>query len=113
MIHPTPATKFDGITRSALDREDERVAIYARDRGRCQTCGEPVAWGDFELAHGIAATKCNYRKYGAEIVDHALNKHLTHRGRCNDAQNIAGDPGKCEALIDEIFAAKDAKEQEA
>lgn len=94
--------KYDGITAAGLDAQEEREAIYRRDGGICQTCKKPVAFDAFELAHRIANTKANRRRWGAEIIDHPLNKATTHRGRCNSATNIGGNPGACAELVDRI-----------
>lgn len=112
MIHATPKIKHDGMTRAALDREEERIAIYNRDHGRCQHCGVPVSWGEFELAHRIADSVAMRKKYGAEIIDHPLNRCVTHRGDCNAAVLVTHNPVERENLIDEILAQID-KEKEA
>jgi hypothetical protein len=88
--------------KSNLDAFDERTALYAQARGHCQTCGNPVAFDAFQLAHCIANSKANRRKYGAHIIDHPMNKRVTCPGRCNDAQNCGFDPGKCAAIVREI-----------
>lgn len=93
----TARPKYEGITRAGLDASDERAAIYARDGGRCRSCGERVPWGEFELAHRIANTKANRARWGDAVIDHPLNRVVTHRGACNDACNIGGNPGECRA----------------
>lgn len=95
--------KYDGITRKGLDAYDERRAIYLRDRGTCQACKRPVAFSDFELAHRIANTKANWRRWGSWVIDHPLNTCVAHRGRCNDACNIGGRPVECQALVQKIY----------
>lgn len=112
MIHPAPRPKHDGITRAALDREEERSAIYRRDGGRCQSCGKRLAWSEFTLAHRIAETRANIHRWGWDVINHPLNKCVTCPGGCNDAQNIGNDPGEREPLLDRIFAEID-KEKEA
>jgi hypothetical protein len=94
--------KYDGYSRSGLALYEERLAIYSRDGGRCQTCGDMVDINSFTVAHKIAATKCNYKRFGAHIIDHRLNKATTHAGRCNDRQNIGNNPGKCAEMIRQI-----------
>ena len=102
MRPPDARPKFDGITRAGLASSDEREALYNRDGGRCQTCGKPVAFDGFELAHRIANTKVNRHRYGAAVVDHPLNKRVTCPGRCNSRQNCGGDPAACAAIVREI-----------
>lgn len=96
------ALKYDGITAAGLDAYEERIAIYNRDGGRCRTCGESVAFDAFELAHRIANTVANRKRWGSTIIDHPLNRVVAHPGRCNSAQNIGGSPGACAELIKQI-----------
>lgn len=96
--------KYDGATRANLDAYEERMAIYNRDAGRCQACGEAVAFDAFELAHRIANTVANRRRWGASVVDHSLNKAVAHRGACNSQMNIGGRPVECAALATKIRA---------
>ena len=100
--------KYDGVTRAGLALYEERLAIYSRDGGRCQTCGEMVDINAFQVAHRIANTKANRSRFGARIIDHLLNKATTHPGRCNDAQNIGNNPGKCAELVRRIEEAENA-----
>ena len=104
--------RYDGITRKGLEAYEERRAIYLRDRGLCQACMKSVAFSDFELAHRIANTKANRRRWGAEVIDHPLNKCIAHRGRCNDECNIGGRPASCAELVEQIKAARSRAEAE-
>jgi hypothetical protein len=61
-----------------------------------------VPFADFELAHRIPEAKWAIRKWGWAVIDHDKNKGITHRGPCNDAQNIQNDPLECEELAAEI-----------
>jgi hypothetical protein len=94
--------KYDGVTRAGVEKHDEWEAIYERDGGICQTCGKPVEWNHAQTAHCIADTKANRSRSGDHIIDHPLNRKLTHGGPCNDAQNIGNNPGKCAELIRRI-----------
>jgi len=94
--------KYDGITAAGVEAQDEREAIYDRDKGICQTCHKPVAFDAFELAHRIANTKANRLRWGDAVIDARANKVITHPGRCNSAQNIGGRPEECKALAEEI-----------
>jgi hypothetical protein len=95
---------YDGITRHGLDLYEERVYLYNRDSGICQTCSERVSFDAFEVAHSIANTIANRKRWGAAVIDSPLNKAITHRGRCNSARNIGGNPGACRELIARISA---------
>lgn len=94
--------KHDGITAAGLAAQEEREAIYTRDRGICQTCGKPVAYGEFQLAHRIAETKANIKRLGWDVINHPLNKRTTHPGRCNDAVNCGNNPVKCAEIVEKI-----------
>lgn len=104
-MHLYTSAKHDGVTRSGLDAYEERIAIYNRDQGRCKTCGQPVPFDAFQLAHQIAASKANYHKYGAAIIDHPLNRVVScPRPRCNDGALITGNPAACAELVAQIEA---------
>ena len=98
--------KYDGATRTSLALYEERLAIYSRDGGRCQSCGEMVDINAFQVAHKICNSKAMRHKYGDCIIDHRLNKATTHAGRCNDRQNIGNNPGKCAELVRQIEEAE-------
>jgi hypothetical protein len=89
-------------TRSGLESADEREAIYIRDGCRCQTCLGAVPFDGFELAHRIANTKANRKRWGDRVIDSPHNRVVTHPGRCNSRQNIGGNPQACLALIERM-----------
>lgn len=93
--------------RDRLERYKERLRIYERDRGVCQACGRLVDINGFEVAHRIASTVANYKRWGAQVVDHPLNKATTHRGSCNDAMNCGFKPDKCWEIVEAISANKE------
>jgi len=96
--------KYDGITAAGLDAYEERVAIYARDHGRCQCgCNQPVAFDAFEMAHRIANTKANRRRWGDAVVDSPENKAVALREH-NSRINIGGRPIECAQLAARISA---------
>jgi 5-methylcytosine-specific restriction endonuclease McrA len=88
--------------RQRLDAHEARLAIYARDRGTCRSCGFPVTVDAFEVAHRIADTVANRLRWGDAVIDDPRNVATTHAGRCNSAQNIGFNPVKARALADEI-----------
>ena len=94
--------KHDGITRASVLLYEERLFIYNRDGGRCQACGDMVDINNFEVAHRIANTVCNVRRFGRSVIDHPLNKATTHPGRCNSRINIGNNPVECAELVEEI-----------
>ena len=93
--------------RKRFEQHEERLRIYARDHGICQACGDPVAIDSFEIAHRIANTIANRRRFGAEVVDHHLNKATTHQGRCNDAMNCGFRPDECRRIVEAIRESKE------
>jgi hypothetical protein len=96
------AGKQKGKKMNGLDRYDERTLMYDQAGGRCASCQETVIFSEMELAHKIAKTKSNVRKYGRTVIDHAMNKAVTHRGKCNDAQNIGFNTCAADALAFDI-----------
>lgn len=92
-----------------LERHEARMKIYYRDRAMCQACGKPVTIHEFQVAHRIADTKANRKKYGGMVIDHPLNKAATHPGRCNDAMNCGFNPVACALLVGKMHKDMEAK----
>ena len=92
--------------RQKFDLHEERLALYSRDQGICQFCGLPVGINEFQVAHRIAQTKTNYRKFGKTVIDSPLNKAITHPGRCNDGMNCGFNPAKCQEIVSLVEATK-------
>lgn len=88
--------------RKRLATYEERLAIYSRDGGICQHCHAPVSIHAFEVAHRIAQGKANRKKWGDAIIDHPLNKAITHRDACNSGMNIGHNPMACAVLVAKI-----------
>ena len=93
--------------RERLERHEERLRIYARDRGVCQACGETVDINSFDVSHRIADTVANRKHWGAQVIDHPLNKATTHAGACNDAMNCGFKPDKCREIVEAISSNKE------
>ena len=78
--------------------------LWNIQHGKCADCGRiHRTSASMEMAHRIANTKINREKYGAEVVDHYLNKGLTCREKiaghsCNDALNIGNKPHTADLL---------------
>lgn len=81
--------QFD-ITESMLD-------IYNRDMWVCQRCGEKAS----QIAHRIAQSTVNKKKYGKDIVHHKYNM-VASCDRCNDYFNIGNIPEKVKRIIELI-----------
>lgn len=92
--------------RKRFEQAEERLGIYTREHGICQACGKPVPMGSFEVAHRIANTVGNRKRFGAEVIDHPLNKATTHPGRCNDAMNCGFKPDECKRIVEAIRGLK-------
>lgn len=88
--------------RARIETHEQRLAIYERDGGICQYCGKPVAIDAFTVAHRIARTRWAVARYGADVIEHPLNKVTTHPGRCNDGVLITFRPVEREELVARI-----------
>jgi hypothetical protein len=95
--------------RQRLEIYEQRWDIYSRDHGRCQSCGELVPYDCFEVAHRIADTKANRKRWGDTVVDHIMNKATTHSGKCNSAQNCGYNPVQSAALAHLITQVEEIK----
>lgn len=71
---------------------------YQIDQSRCGKCGLPA----IHMAHRIAATKVNIKKYGWEIIQHCFNLIPACCLEHNDFWNIANKPERCKKLVDLI-----------
>lgn len=88
--------------KTQIDIYEERLEIYNRDNGICQFCEKPVSINEFQVSHRIANAKWARKKYGAEVIDHPLNKACTHSGRCNDGVLVTYNPCAAESLARSI-----------
>jgi hypothetical protein len=77
--------------------------VFARDGYQCATCGRSIYHFGFpQMAHCIASTEANIKKYGKEVIHHAGNLRAVCCLRCNDAQNIGNQPEIADALAESI-----------
>jgi len=93
--------------RAVFEYGEQWQAIAERDNWTCRTCHESVHGLGCkpEVAHRIAETLANIKRYGYDVIDHPKNKALTcGRRGCNDAQNIGFQTLVAEALAEEILA---------
>ncbi len=90
------------------EREKFQIAemkefVFTRDSWQCQTCGRSIYhYGTPQMAHRIAATESNIRKYGKEVIHHSRNLKPVCSLRCNDAQNIGFDTEAADSLARSI-----------
>jgi hypothetical protein len=90
--------------RDVFELSEKKQAIINAQGGRCYNCGGPVnQYTSPQLAHRIAQTKSNLKKYGREIIHHPLNTPAVCCLACNDAVNIGFNPGETEKLVSEIL----------
>ena len=92
--------------RQRLDMYEERLAMYNACNGICEVCGKYIPMDSFEIAHRIPNSPTWLKKLGKEIIDHPLNRTVTHR-ECNAAVLLVNRPIDREILIDKILAAID------
>jgi hypothetical protein len=88
--------------RSILEKHEERLEIYYRDKGICRYCGNPVSIHEFQVAHVIANAKWARKMYGGKIIDHPMNKACTHSGICNDLVQCTNRPLERDELAERI-----------
>lgn len=86
-----------------LERDEERLAIFERDGWRCKCCGRSVySQGVPQLAHLLANTESNRKKYGDCVIDHPDNRVATCSLYCNSKMNIGFKTAEAEELADSI-----------
>ena len=74
-------------SKEKFDAEEKKERILQKAGYQCRSCGKPAV----SLAHRIAQTKSNLKKYGKEIIHHEYNlAAVCERQACNDAFNIGG-----------------------
>ena len=71
--------------------------VFDRDGYQCQRCGERAT----EVAHRIANTKVNNKKYGIKVIAHAFNKRASCP-KCNSSFNIGNRPMEVGPLVEMI-----------
>jgi hypothetical protein len=106
MRPPNAKVKHDGHTRDNFDLQEERDEMYYAARGICASCSEPINYSSFEIAHKIANTLANRKRYGDAVIDSRHNKAVTHRGSCNSRQNCGNNPGLCAEIVKKVMEGK-------
>ena len=62
---------------------DKLLAIYERDEWTC-VCGNSVhIYGTPQIAHRLAQTKANIKKWGKGVIHHNVNLRAVCSLRCN------------------------------
>lgn len=88
--------------------EKQREELFRQQGGVCAHCGRVyLRHQDMALAHKVANTKANIKKYGKDRVGYIRNKALVcrelHGGvDCNAAMNIGNKPATSEILMEAI-----------
>lgn len=84
--------------------DDElRSYIFARDAYRCRSCRLSVYRSGFpQIAHRIANTKANVKRYGKEVINHPVNLASTCSLYCNGKMNIGFKTREADELAEKI-----------
>lgn len=85
-----------------LDAQEKREAIFKRDHWTCVKCGNSLFDGIPQLAHRIAKTKSNIKKYGLSVINHPINLVSVETSFCNDQCNIGFNTVETERVVEEI-----------
>ena len=90
--------------RKKWDRWELRLRLFSRWGYACSICGRPLAAdsASAQLAHRIANTKANRKRYGVLVIDHEANLRPVCSLTCNDKANIGGRPVEAALLAAQI-----------
>jgi hypothetical protein len=89
--------------RQIIILDDLRQELYHECNYVCEVCGSPIYYyGTPQLAHRIAQTKANIKKYGCEVIHNRKNLVPVCCLKCNDACNIGYNPEAVKKLVEEI-----------
>lgn len=83
-----------------------REFIFYRDNYQCQYPGGCLKRGT-EIAHLIANTKGNLKRYGKAVINNPLNLKCSCSPH-NSYFNIGNDPGKVQELLEAIHDRRNA-----
>ena len=74
--------------RESADFAEQRIRLYHRAKGRCESCGVPLDFRTFQCAHRIPQSQGNLAKYGKAIIHHDLNFAAVCGLTCNSGQIV-------------------------
>ena len=75
--------------REKIDALEHKLERMAKQRF-CEVCGEPLRAYTCQLAHRVAKSKMNLKKYGKEFVHSDTNTALVCSLKCNSAVLVRG-----------------------
>jgi 5-methylcytosine-specific restriction endonuclease McrA len=83
--------------RDKFYANEQRDRIFQEAGYACANCGDRAT----QLAHRIAKTKPNLKKYGKGIIHHRFNL-VSSCAECNDSFNIGNKPVEVTKLVKRI-----------
>ena len=100
--------------RQAFEANEQREDIFRDFAYLCGVCWNPVRrYGKQQLAHRIAQTEDNIKKYGADVIHHRMNLVPVCCLRCNDACNTGMKTKQADELAALIVAEIEREKKEA
>ncbi len=79
-----------------------RLYIFNKAGNKCEVCGKRITPQTGQVAHRMAKSKANLKKYGKSIINHPYNLRATCSLRCNSAVLIDNKPIEKEQLVEAI-----------
>ena len=91
--------------RQSLEASEQREQIFRDADYRCEVCGKSIyTYGTPQLAHRIAQTKANIKRYNLAVIHNRLNLAPVCSLKCNDKCNIGNRPEQVKELVEKINA---------
>ena len=75
--------------REKMEANERKIERMAKQRF-CEVCGEPLRCHTCQLAHRVAKSKMNLKKYGKEFIHSDTNTALVCSLKCNSAVLVRG-----------------------
>ena len=75
--------------REKIDALEHKLERMAKQRF-CEVCGEPLRAYTCQLAHRVAKSKMNVKKYGKEFIHSDTNTALVCGLKCNSSVLVRG-----------------------